>query len=78
VFTRDCGATTDYSTQVTLVRAGATVPNKPGSVLVAAHSTDVRVAWIGPDTLLVQHATTAPNLKAESVDGVAVRYGSLP
>ena len=77
VFTRDCGATTDYSTQVALAQAGAELPNRPGDVFVAPHATDVRVAWIGSDTLLVRHATTNPNLEAHQVQGVTIRYASL-
>ncbi len=76
VFTRDCGATTDFSTQVALVRSGGELPNVAGDVFIAPHSAQVRVEWLGPDTLLVHHAVPNPNLKAGQVDGVLIRYAT--
>ena len=78
VFTRDCGATTAYSTQVTLTPAGAKVPNQAGDVFVVPDSTDVRLEWLGSDTLLIRYRRTNPYLKADQVKGVTIRYLSLP
>ena len=77
VFTRDCGATTAYSTQVSIVRAGGPLPNQPGNVFIAPDSTEVRLEWIGGDTLLVRYASANPNLKAAHVDGIAIHYAAL-
>ena len=62
VFERDCGATTDFSTQVALLRRGAPLPNEGGNVLVV--DTDhgkapsgpgggpvVTVRWVASDSL---------------------------
>jgi hypothetical protein len=35
IFRRDCGATTDYSTQVSIISANAELSNKSGNVFVA-------------------------------------------
>ena len=74
LYTRDCGATTGYTTQLSLVRAGVALSNEAGNVFIAPDSTELRVEWIGPDTLLVRYATANPNLRADHVDGVAVHY----
>lgn len=35
VFERDCGATTGFSTQVSLIKEGEKLPNEPGNIFVA-------------------------------------------
>src|SRR5438445_2992506 len=67
VFIRDCGATTDYSSQVALLSRGASPRDLPGNVFIAPHRTDVQVQWIAEDTLLVQHGTPDPVRKADQV-----------
>ncbi len=76
VFTRDCGATTDFSTQVALVPSGQ-VPGEGGNVFIAPRAADVRVEWVGNDTLLVHDAIANPNLKAGEAGGVTIRYATL-
>ena len=78
VFTRDCGATTGFSTQIAIVNAKADVPNDAGNVFVAPDESVVRIAWAGPDTLIVQHAVPRPNLAVSEVEGVTVRYAVVP
>src|SRR6478672_6457763 len=78
VFTRDCGATTDYSTQVALVRRGTGLPDRPGNVFISAHQTGARIEWVGPDTLLVHYGSANPTLKAALVEGITVVYAGMP
>ena len=78
VFTRDCGATTDYSTQVALVRLGHHLPDRPGNVFISAHPTGARVEWVAADTLLVHYGSANPFLKAPVVEGVTVVYAGMP
>ena len=63
-FEYDCGATTDFSTQVSLLQAGAGLPNRPGNVIGLDAYGDsaprgpgggpiVRVKWLGIDSLEV-------------------------
>ena len=35
IFQRDCGATTGFSTQISLIQANETLPNKSGNIFVA-------------------------------------------
>ena len=78
VFTRDCGATTDYSTQVALVRRGADLPDRPGNVFISVHPTGARVEWLGSDTLLVHYGSANPSLKTSIVEGITITYAGMP
>ena len=85
LFQRDCGATTGFSTQVSVVR-GETLPNSGGNVFVADsdHGAAPVAAWGGPpaelrwldaSTLEVSYHPRARTFeKAEVVDGVSIRY----
>jgi hypothetical protein len=44
VFSRDCGATTGFNTQLSLLGAGDGLPDESGNVLVA-DQVDLKVAW---------------------------------
>jgi hypothetical protein len=78
LFIRDCGATTDLSPQVSILGAGKALRNVAGNVFIAPHSVEVQLEWVSPDTLMVRYANTSPNLRATNVQGVTIRYGSLP
>jgi len=75
VFERDCGATTDYSTQVAVVETGEELPNDPGNAYIAAHRTPVEAHWHAPAALDIRHPTDAPSMRGVvSAAGVAIRY----
>lgn len=61
VFERDCGATTGFSTQVSILRANQTLPDDGGNVLVtdASEASTVHVVWTGARTLQIQYPTQA-------------------
>lgn len=50
VFQRDCGATTGFSTQVSVVTKGGSLPNEAGNVLIADtdHGKAPSASWGGP------------------------------
>ena len=50
IFQRDCGATTGFSTQVSIVPKGASLPNEGGNVFVADtdHGKTPGTSWGGP------------------------------
>lgn len=82
VFQRDCGATTGFSTQVSLVQRGGRVPTGAGNILVATtdHGAapagkgggpEVRVRWIDSTTLkLAHHAKASVNQPRRVYDGL--------
>lgn len=86
VFERSCGATTDFSTQVSLVEAKSTLPNEGGNVFIG--DTDhlrapsgpgggpkVKVTWVGPAALRIEyHPLVRVIFRNESVGGVDIQY----
>jgi hypothetical protein len=86
VFQRDCGATTGFSTQASLVNASEKAPTEGGNLFVA--DTDhgaapaaawggpaLAVRWLDPKLVILEHHARARVFKAEKlINGVAVRY----
>jgi hypothetical protein len=86
VFQRDCGATTGFSTQVSVLAAGEKLRDNGGNVFVA--DTDhgaapsgpgggpvVEPVWIAEDRLLIRHHRLARVFRSEArVGSVAVVY----
>ena len=90
VFQRDCGATTGFSTQVSVLAQQSDLGNHAGNVFVADSNHGsapagpsggpvVTVQWRAPNLLVIFHHATARVFKAESrVNLIEVRYESLP
>ena len=88
-FEYDCGATTDFSTQVSLLPAGASLPNRPGNVIALDAYGDsaprgpgggpiVRVKWLGNDSLEISFDQRARVLfQNHIVRRVRIRYTYL-
>lgn len=89
VFQRSCGATTAFSTQVSLLPASRPLPNDGGNVFIA--DTDrglapagpgggpvVEVRWVKPAELEVRHDSRARVFRADSlVTGVRIRFVTI-
>ena len=88
LFERDCGATTDFTTQVAVLRAES-LPDSAGNVFVADsdHGAAPGAAWGGPpaeirwvdnSTLEVRYHRNARTFKkVEAIDGISARYALL-
>jgi hypothetical protein len=66
VFERDCGATTDFSTQVSILGAAQELSNVSGNIFVMdghPDSTNVQVEWEGDQAVSISYA-----------DGYEVKY----
>ena len=86
IFERDCGATTDFGTGLSVVRVGRQVGNHVGNVLVAdsdhgrapldsGNVIRLSVQWIGSDSLIVRYDRRARVFQQHaSAEGVSVRY----
>lgn len=86
VFQRSCGATTGFSTQVSLISPNAKLPNEFGNVFIAdtdhgiapssiGGGPEVRFHWAAPKRLLLQHHALARIFKAERrLDETDVTY----
>ena len=79
VFSRDCGATTDVSTQVAVLKLGESLGSNPESVLAADtnRGTAARGAWGGPE--VIAHWNSASELVVRVATGARIlRSGSSP
>jgi len=86
VFQRNCGATTGFSTQASVLKAGEDLPNRPGNLFIsdtdhgAAPSgpgggPELRVDWQGERALWLSHHENARIFQAETkVRGVSIQY----
>ena len=52
-FIRDCGATTGFSTQVSIVKAPGRLPNEPGNVLIVDGKVPLSLEWVGDNKLVI-------------------------
>jgi len=89
VFERDCGATTGFSTQVSILPATAPIDNSVGNVFTSDTNHGVappgpgggpvvKVNWQSPSVLVVSHHAAARVFVAESqVGSVMVSYEQL-
>lgn len=89
VFSRGCGATSGFSTQMSLLRASDVLPNENGKLFVAdtdhgqAPSAEngglaLNVRWIGDDQLRVEYPVLARVFKSEpSSQGVGLEYAPV-
>lgn len=89
LFQRDCGATTGFSSQISLVAPGED-PSGAGNVFRADddHGAAVAGTWGGPwaemkwlaaDHLLIRYATKSRVFnRADHVDGIRLTYQAVP
>lgn len=73
VFKRDCGATTDYSYQLTVLKADKQFQNESGNAFISDRS--FSVSWTGDRKLEVEYAPHAENYKMDRrVKEVQIEY----
>lgn len=74
-FERDCGATTGFSTQVSVLPSATKLPNEAGNILVADGNFKIRLEWEANDKLLVRYPVGARvRFKKDSEAGISIRY----
>lgn len=86
VFVRDCGAATDYSTQVALLETDKTLEDEGGNVFVADNGHGnapigknnglfVEASWISNSLLRIEHDSRVRIFKTEALmHGVKIEY----
>ena len=89
VFQRDCGATTGFSTQASILSADAPTPRTSGNLFVSdtdhgrapaggGGGPEVRVRWLSRDAIVIAHHELARVfLKVSQLDGVTVAYDTF-
>ncbi len=92
IFQRSCGATTGFVTHVTVLQAGAALPNEGGNLFVADDCDWVtpekewkepkgamaQIKWIGPRTLRICYPFTATVYQHEATADVSTDWFSKP
>ena len=86
VFQRDCGATSGFSTQVSVLKAGELLPNQSGNLFIAdtdrgkapsgmGGGPEVRLSWIGSRSVrLIYHKNTRVFLANPRFSEVSATY----
>jgi hypothetical protein len=72
VFSRDCGATTGVSVQVSILRSGARLRNVKGNALITDRAEWRSLKWEREDTVLVGFSNEPRVFAEDSVKGVRV------
>jgi|CXWL01.1.fsa_nt_gi hypothetical protein len=76
VFSRDCGATTGFSTQVSIIPTGHSLPNKSGNTFVTSGKIDLSLQWQTDFILRIQGEGESVFKQETEVTGVTVKYGN--
>jgi hypothetical protein len=78
VFQRDCGATTGFTTQVSVLDADQELENESGNVLVSSGKPSelpLELIWVDSTKLLVKGTSEiSPSTKDHNVSGVEIKY----
>jgi hypothetical protein len=75
VFTRDCGATTGISTQVSILGSGRSLPNEGGNAFIIGDIAPVVLEWKSDAALLVSGFGGHKAFKqGTAVSGVTITY----
>ncbi len=75
VFTRDCGATTSWSTQVSVIKGTEQLSNDAGNTLILGDKVPLQIAWKSESELVIRGVAGPTPFKQErSVSGVTITY----
>jgi hypothetical protein len=79
VFERDCGATTGFTTEVSIIPGNVTLQNQSGNLFIAKGDLAIRLDWKSDGELVLTYPQGAqPILKRDTEKGVSVRYRTFP
>jgi hypothetical protein len=77
VFNRNCGATTGFNTQVSIIPASESLPGEAGNTLILGGSVPLKIEW-RTDSILHLSGVGAARvfLQSHSAAGVSVSYSN--
>ncbi|USD35837.1 hypothetical protein [Ferrimonas sp. SCSIO 43195] len=83
IFQRDCGATTGFNTQISILQFNDDLTDSAGNIfIIDGHPKDVAptVSWASENTLIIHHVLDGSEYKSERVWGwfgsVTVNYST--
>lgn len=77
LFQRDCGATTGFSTQISLISSENKLENNAGNIfIIDGHPNDrqIEMTWLGPKKLLIKKSGMQPHKKEAQSQDVVIIY----
>lgn len=75
VYSRNCGATTGFNTQVAVLRANAVLPDDGGNTFIANGTVPVIVQWQSDTALHISGLGNVSSIKQnQSISDVSVTY----
>ena len=75
LFERDCGATTDFSSQISLLRVGETLQNEGGNVYIAdGYSGNYEINWASSSVVKIRGNSRRIVKKLTQLNGVDFVY----
>jgi hypothetical protein len=78
VFLRSCGATTDVSTQVSILRGSDDLPNESGNVCAVGVFPKVELQWQNERALIIRHHAGAKIFPVtQTLQGINIKYEVL-
>ena len=72
VFQRDCGATTGFSTQISILNSDEELDNEGGNIfIIKGHPSDVapEIVWTGNQSITIHHRINGNEFKAKNQFG---------
>jgi hypothetical protein len=73
-FRRNCGATTAYSTQVSILPAPQQLPNKGGNIFAQVHEPIILVRWLDDSHLTISGGDAGTAFHLTNFGGVLITY----
>jgi hypothetical protein len=77
VFSRNCGATTGFNTQVSIIPVSRVLPDQDGNSLILDGAIELKVEWKSDSELHIRGIGSSRVFKqGGSMEGVSISYGS--
>ena len=77
-FLRNCGATTSFSPQVTIMKNGKELKNEGGNIFIGNRSEYIDIKWEDSKTLIIYHTVNANNIhkQEDEIYGIRIKYNT--
>lgn len=75
LFERSCGATTGFSTQVSIIKSHQHLLNEGGNIYIAdGHPNNSSLVWLSANTLLIGGTDSSAYKRLQSFNGIKIQY----